>query len=361
MDRGASRNPADRALALLAEIDPMPADRAHAFEAKLLPSAAETIRQRRAVALVPPSPPRFGQFARRRIHGSRLLWSLRGAAVAVVALAVGLVVGLTGGPPASAAPPLPVPLRFGHGTHPRAVAFLEGAARAIDAAKRPGSGPVLFTAVQDYAPQTGESHGRSTTTVGTTIRQVWYAPDGSTKVREYNQPQSPVGGDVGGPKPASNIDHTGWSDWPDPNRGLPADTAAARESLLHSANIAGLGKQERLSVLKQMAASNLQAGTASPAQAAAIYRVVAGIPDVFDAGLVADRIGRRGHAIGMPMPDPGYTAAIYLIIDPTSGRILQTETTINRPPSALHLPNKPWVDEYHVVRTVSLVPSKNAK
>lgn len=120
---------------------------------------------------------------------------------------------------------------------------------------------------------------------------------------------------------------------------------------------------EQRSVLKGLATYNLRAGTASPAQTAAIYRVVADLPDVFDAGSVIDRIGRRAHSVGMPMPgqEPGNSAAIYLIIDPRNGSLLQTETAMTRPPSALHLPNRPWVDEYHVVRASRLVPSKGVR
>lgn len=283
---------------------------------------------------------------------TRTGWTMRAAALvmAVALVAIGVNVFRPSG--ASAEPAHAIPLAFAHGTHANAVRVLRHAASTVAASSRPGSGPVRYTEVQQYAPQTVVAHHQSTTTVGTTILKIWYAADGSTMVREFNQAQAQIGGDIGGPKPLPNIDHTNWSRWPDPNRDFPSKPAPVRLRLAHVTSSTRHFDADTLSGLKQEAAAHLQTGTATSGQAAAIYQVLASTSDVFDAGTVTDRIGRKGHAIGLPLPnqEPGNSADLYIILDPVTGTVLQTETTMARPPSSLHVPDQPWVDEYNLVR-----------
>lgn len=289
-------------------------------------------------------------------------WVLRGGAVAAAALVAAASVTVVGQHEASASPALAVPLPFARGTHAAARAFLlKDAALLARGASRPaGSGSVLFTEVQDYSPQVAHRHGKTSATVATTVRQIWYAADGSSQVKEFSQAQDLIGGDVGGPQAIAGADHTGWTNWPDVNAGFPSDPAQIAVRL--SAGAQDVDASTRLDVLKEEAAQHLQTGTATVAQIAGIYQVLAGVSDVFDAGVVTDRIGRTGHAIGLRSHEveAGNFDATYLIIDPATGQVLQTENVATRPPSALKLPDKPWVQSYDIIRQSRPVAAKGA-
>lgn len=343
----------DGDLRLLAAIDP-------ALKGDGLPRRFLDGRVRTAVFSVVDCAPRSRLTERRNPSAT---WMLRGGAVAAASVVAVASVTIYGQRSASAAPAQAVPLTFGRGSHAAARALLLKEAALLDksSTSAAGSGPVRFTEIQDYSPQVTRSHGRTSTAVDTTVRQIWYAPDGSTEVKEFSQSQDLLGGDVGGPKPVTGIDHTGWADWPDVNKGFPTDPAHVAARLSNGTQ--GLDATTRLDVLKEQAAQQLQAGTATPAQTAGIYRVLARVGDVFDAGVVTDRIGRQGHAIGLRdhAVEAGNFDATYLIINPRTGMVLQTENDAARPPSALKLPAKPWVQGYDVIRQSRQVSEKGAK
>ncbi len=343
----------DRHLRLLAAIDP-------ALEGDGVRQHSLDGRVRTAVFSVVDRDVESPLTRRRVSTGS---WILRGGAVAAAAAVAVATVTVLGQRSASAAPALAVPLPFGRGSHTAARAFLLQEAALLDRtpASAAGSGLVRFTEIQDYSPQVTRSHGKTSTAVDTTVRQIWYAPDGSTQVKEFNQAQDLLGGDVGAPKPVTGIDHTGWANWPDVNKGFP--TAPTQVTARLISGTGGVDAGNRLEVLKEQAAQQLQTGTATPAQTAGIYRVLAGVGDVFDAGVVTDRIGRKGHAIGLRSHavEAGNFDATYLIIDPGTGMVLQTENAATRPPSGLKLPAKPWVQGYDVIRQARQVAAKGAK
>jgi hypothetical protein len=302
----------------------------------------------RLVEWQPPSPappPKHAPLRHRR--------AIVGLVAAVVAALLGVAIATRSSGPASATPALPRPLPFTQGTHEAAVGFLTKAA-AMQTSREREPGPVGFARTQNYALQTAISRHKSTTVVETIVREVWEAPDGSALVREYRQDTEPAGGDVGGPRPITGLDHGGRygpGQWVDTNVGLPSDVQAARSALLNNVSNAASFSADIL--LADQVSSHLGTGTASPQQIAALYQVLAQLPGVFDAGVVVDNASRTGHAVGVVVSDPagGPVEAIeYFVIDPHSGQPLQLERVDTpNPPSALRLPPGPTVEEYQVI------------
>jgi hypothetical protein len=345
----------DRGLVLLAAADPVSDADAALAAASTLPSIKASL-----MTAIARESPELSTTARPRTSYRRS-WQVRGlVAAAVVVLAIGVEQVATRPQGAAAAPAQAVPLPFGHGTHAEAVTFLEHASAAVLATPVAGSGPVRYVKLQQYAPQTSVGHHKVTTTVGTTITQVWYAPDGSTQVIEENQEQDLLGGDVGGPSTAT-INHTGAAHWPDLAKGFPTTVAAARKSLIDAQPGEDFDADATLSIEMQALEALLASGTTSPTQTAAVYGVLVTTPGTYDAGIVTDRLGRVGHAVGVPLPDasdPGNLATIYVIINPSTGTVLQTELDAQRPPSALKLPDKPYVGEYDIINATRRVAAK---
>lgn len=289
---------------------------------------------------------RAGLHSRRRL----LVRLTAVASAATVAAAIALGVGVHP-QTASATPALPKPLPFTHGTRGAAVAVLQRAARLQRST--PTAGSVRYGKAQEYALQVDVGRRHTTTVVATTVREVWVAPNGSALVREYAQNTEPTGGDIGVPRALHNLDHSGRyppGGWADPALGLPTDPAAAQAAMLHQ--IADPGVFSLDIELGDQIASALSSGTTTPQQNAALYQVLAGLPGVFDAGVVHDQAGRTGHAVGIVTSGPGstVTGTSYLVIDAATGRPLQTETVDTpNPPPALRLPPGPTVEDYHLI------------
>ncbi len=287
--------------------------------------------------------------ARRQPRMARVL--AVAASVALVAVGAVAVIG-RGATTASAAPALPKPLAFSHGSSAEGVTLLEYAAVAQQNAPS-RSGPVYYAKTQNYALQVTVGNHRSTSVVATTVRQVWRSPDGSTLVREYLQDTAPAGGDIGGPKSPGNLDHSGRyrpGQWADLNVGFPVDRAAAQVAL-HNPNTDRTPSLVNITLAYEII-QHLESGTANPRQTGALYQVLASLPEVFYAGTVVDNAGRSGQAVGIVVSDISSptTATSYVVLDPASGTLLQTETvfTPNAPP-ALHLPPGPTVEDYNTI------------
>jgi hypothetical protein len=320
------------------------------FEARLRRVLDEGARQLpvRLVEWQPPGPapaPKQAWLHHRRV--------IVGLVAALVAALLGVAIATRSSGPASAAPALPRPLPFVQGTHEVAVEFLTRAA-AIQSSREREPGPVGFSRTQNYALDTAISRHKSTTVVETIVRDVWEAADGSALVQEYRQDTEPAGGDVGGPRPITGLDHGGRyrpGQWVDTNVGLPAEVASTRSALLNNVSNAASFSADIL--LADQVSSHLSTGTASPQQIAALYQVLAQLPGVFDAGVVVDNASRTGHAIGVVISDPAggaVQATEYFVIDPNSGQPLQMERVDTpNPPSALRLPPGPTVEEYQVI------------
>jgi len=88
----------------------------------------------------------------------------------------------------------------------------------------------------------------------------------------------------------------------------------------------------------------LQYTPPSPQLLAAVYRMIALIPGISDAGWVRDRAGREGLAISVPAGGTGHEHSWRLIADPESGRLLDAED-IQIDPSGIKI-RTPFVFSY---------------
>jgi hypothetical protein len=299
---------------------------------------------------------------RRRIYRRPALLGIA-ATVLVAAGVVGLLTLGTG--PASGTPALPEPLPFTHGGHEDAVALLERAA-AVRQRADSGSGPARYAKTQNYALQTDVADRVATTTVETTIREVWVKGDGSVLAKSAIQDTTRAGQPVGSPSPQSTDNN-----WQDINASLPNSPSAIAASLL-GADATG---SERDLILAQQVMAHLGQGTTTPVQTASLYNLLANLPGVFDAGTVTDNAGRTGHAVGIltghfdagstctpvtggpPSIDATLAAAhalgqgiTYLVLDPATGNPLQIEQ-VDTPnaPCGLRLPAQPTIEQYNVI------------
>jgi hypothetical protein len=325
----------------------------------------EEVSTRRA-PIRPPEPLRPGGVAsthvRRHSYVSRPRMLLCvAAAVAVVAGVIGSLTLGTG--PASGTPALPEPLPFSHGNHENAVALLEHAATLQrDSA---GDGQVRYAKTQNYALQTDIADRVATTTIETTIREVWIT-SGSEVAKTAIQDTTRAGQPVGSP-----TGQTTDRNWHDINAQLPSSANEIAAALLGS-DATG---SDRDLILAQQIMAHLDQATTTPAQNSSMYSLLANLPGVFDAGTITDNAGRAGHAIGIVtgyfdagstcMPLAGSPTSInatlaashalgngitYLVLDPVTGNPLQIEQ-VDTPnaPCGLRLPPGPTIGQYSVI------------
>jgi hypothetical protein len=311
----------------------------------------------------------------RRRRRRRVRPVLLGSVLAAIA-AAGTVGVLTLGAAGSAIGALarPEPLPFTHGSHTAAVHLLDHAARSQDASPA-GTGPVRYARTQSYALQTNVGAHSSTTYVETTIRDVWVKPNGTGVAKTMLQDTTRDGVSVGTPQNLSTDNH-----WQDDNPSLPTAPATLRADLLGSN--ANDGEQSDL-ILAQQITSDLAEGTSTPTQTASLYRLLATMPGVFDAGTVIDSTGRTGHAIGIQTGyfDSGHDCVqttgpyesqiktlgahdalgrgiTYLVLDPTTGQPLLVELIFSpNPPCGLKLPAVPTIQQYSLILKAGVVAS----
>lgn len=316
------------------------------------------------------APDRTGLRASRRT----LVLAVAAVAVAVAASVASLSIGTH---TASSTPALPEPLPFAHGGHARAVGILERAA-ALQQQLVGADGPVRYAKTQSYALQTDVAHRTARTTVETTIREVWVGADGSVLAKSSLQDTTRAGAPVGPPSPPSRDPH-----WQDTNAALPASPAAIAAALVPQGEPSSL----RELIEAQAILAHLAPGTTTPAQTAALYRLLARLPGVFEAGTVTDNAGRSGQAVGILtghfdagsrcIPVSGDPALIeatlaanhvlgdgitYLVLDPATGRPLQVEQ-VDTPnaPCGLRLPAGPTIEQYSIILNSGTVPTSGAE
>lgn len=315
------------------------------------------------------------QFPQRRTRARRRPIAV--AALAVVVVAAAIVGALTVGTrPAAGTPALPYPLAFSHGGHNAAVALLQSAAAQQDGAND-GSGSVRYAKIRSYALQAEIAHRVATTTVETTLRQVWLASDGSAVATSAIQDTTRSGTPVGSPQNPV-IDHH----WQDTDPALPTKSASLRAALLGS----GPNGDDLNLIVGQQIMLRLARGTTDPAQTAALYRLLANLPGVFDAGTVIDDAGRSGNAVGIvtgyfdagssctavsgPIASIETTLArngvlgqgiSYLIIDPSTGKPFEIETVETpNPPCGLSLPAGATIQQYDLILNAGRVAKTGA-
>lgn len=284
------------------------------------------------------------------------------AAVAVVAAAV-LIGSVVTSQPAAADPATPQLLPFTHGTRAGAVATLTAAANNVRT-QPDGAGPVNFSRVQEWALNVDVHRRHASTTLSTSIVETWYAPDGTTRMRETGRTTSPlVGLSPQDNETSSSTSTTRPGEDSNRNAGIPTGATAAVRNWLR----ANIGFPDDFSADVTYGGDiteRLSEGSATPPQIGALYRVLATLPGVFDAGTLTDRLGRPGHAVGIDTTGPGSltTGIEYLIVDPTTGRPLEVEQVDGpNPPPGLHLRPGPIVAQFDILLDSRQVASLGAQ
>jgi hypothetical protein len=322
---------------LLAGTDPVPA---------AIPTRADHRQARRVLRALKAD---MGRSRARVTPRVRILAASGGVLAAVSLVLVAMFSG--GGSVASAAPLLPTPLFTAtSGDHSSAVGLLRAAAVHQRAASVEGSGPVHYTLRQTYGLDVTVAHRASTTMATTYLVREWRRPDGSGRVDQSLQHVDRAGRDVGGPTPASSP-HRPSVEVPAGPAGsdvafLPTDPDQLRAWLADSVRLQGLVLTD--GDTGRMIFDYLAGGGTSPAQNAAMFEVLAGLPGAFDAGRAVDRAGRPARAVGIQISGPGslVTATGYLLLSDTGTPLtLETVYTPDAPPG-LHFPPGPTVGEY---------------
>jgi hypothetical protein len=278
-------------------------------------------------------------------------------AIAVATFAV-LVVGLTerGGRPALATPATPDVIAFAHGAHGPAADALRAAAAQLRAKEAGSSGDVLHSVTQLWSLSTDVSDKRARTSLIARERELWLTPSGSGRYDDAKVVVSVLVGEALASETEVPESHQfGPGGYADDNRGLPTSAPALRAALAPRIARMGLPQDQAIAVYLM---SNLDQATGAPFQLAAFYDVLAQVGDVFDAGMVKDRAGRPGHAVGVVSSDATSptTGTEYLILDEQTGAPLERDTVYSPdPPRGLHLRPGPLTASYHLFQTLSHV------
>jgi len=167
----------------------------------------------------------------------------------------------------------------------------------------------------------------------------WLAADGSGKtVRTYVPPvftdhaQEQAWKDAGSPgKNEPPVVLTAgarmWTDKP------PTDPTALA-AWLRQGHPAAAGPQETMVAITDLVKEQVL----SPAQRAAVLRVLGTVPGLIDLGTTTDRAGRPAHAFAVDSSTNGLPARYTLLIDPGTGTVLGYEQTLTQSAGKLNVP-----------------------
>lgn len=271
------------------------------------------------------------------------------AAALTAAAATGIALSLGGA--AAAAPALPPLLAFQHGSHVAAVERLNTAAGRLDAYGQRSSGPTIYSKIQEWALNVDVHNRTAQTYLQTTIVEGWYDPDGRSRSVQFSQSAEALTGLA----PRGSTGSTETFTTPagsDANRnaGIPTTSAPAVAAWL-GGHLASPNPFPADVSYGGDIFERLSEGNTTAAQTGALYRALATLPGVFDAGVVHDREGRSGQAVGLVVSGAGTisTGTQYLIVDPHTGQVLDIEDVMSpNPPPALHLRPGPVVGAFHV-------------
>ena len=261
------------------------------------------------------------------------------AAAAVLAAAVSLVAlaggsrgphnTLAGGGAKPSASPRPSPSGSQPARLNQAGAVLD--ALATVAAGRPPTslvpGPGQYLYVLDIELKGAPPGGGTSMPCGSVIRQAWLASDSSGR-QVINQPGCaqekrivqnwPPGGN------GINFDYFAWE-------GLPTKPAAMEAAIVK--RFEGGKPNDAITFLLATSVLNVAAPSAVRA---AVFRMLATLPDVRYLGKVTDPLGRTGETIGL-VTKPDDLVAMF---DPKTSQVLDALLT----PYTIHLPRRlpPW-------------------
>jgi len=228
------------------------------------------------------------------------------------------------------------------------------AARQPSPTQPPGT-DIGYVLTKEWNMTVAVAGGTSSTALTPQLDQTWTSPDGSFRqVERSGQPQligagSQVTNQAVGAAPTLRVlsDRTAAQFGPLVQH-LPTDPAKLRATLIHDARpytfkshaapvpwylfrtIAGIGHE-----------------VLSPQLTAALWRVLAAMPRVHYLGTTVDRAGRAGEAVATDFGGRG-NERLVLIIDPSTGRLLDEEDIFMTNPGKLTIRNFPAVIGYVV-------------
>lgn len=205
---------------------------------------------------------------------------------------------------------------------------------AEDAPDLPQVGDVQHVAL--YSWESELDAGSGTTVVYPTADERWTAADGSARVVQRRAEPVTYDGQIdttAGPSAAGteSVDDVpaGGAD-PAAVSGLPRDPEALEQALLAQVPVGlATGPEDEDLLLARTVVSQYQFSVVPQDVVSGMWDVLADAPSVRLVGETTDRLGRPGLAVAVADPldeESGVEAVLVLIISPTDGQLLGTET-----------------------------------
>ena len=259
----------------------------------------------------------------RRRHGRRVVVVAVASVAAVLAVVFGLVPHVGRSTPAAYAATPPLLHYQATPGLPAAAVLLRQLADRADAQPVPPAGRYHFLNIKSWSLWTrvdsaGEGHSR----VVPSTAQSWIADDGSGRVVQVQD----------GHHQTRTLGPGEWARMYDV-AGLSTDPAVLAGQLAVGHPTAN-GVAERL-----VAVTDLWKQQAPPpAPQAAMLRVLATQPGLVNRGTVTDRAGRTGVAVSIDSSYTGLPTRYTLILDPTTGMLLDYEEMLTTTAGKLNVP-----------------------
>ncbi len=195
---------------------------------------------------------------------------------------------------------------IGDGGTGAVAAVLERAANVAADQSAPPPDAVVYTRSISMVQDTSVDDGHETVTKSIVTREIWIAPDGSGRARETRGTSQ--GDESYGPGGLSREDFSQWPTTPD----------AIAEKLRSEAERTDVSVPVEMFV---RAGDYLKETGAPPAIRAALYRVLASLPNIDLLGITRDHEGRSGTGVAITEHGEQYV----LIFDPSTSQLLAEE------------------------------------
>lgn len=211
---------------------------------------------------------------------------------------------------------------------------------------RPPGADVGYVLTNEWYMSVAVAGGTNTVAITPQVDQTWTAPDGTDRqVQHSGKPWvGPIGSQltlraVEHRQPVSDSTSRTAEQFGPLVAGLSANPARLRAQLLRASEYRGDPAGYQLIEI----IAGLQHQPVPPRLEAAIWRMLAGQPDIRYLGTVIDRAGRRGDAVATTI---GRAERLALIISPSTGRLLGEEDIDLTNPGALNIRKFPIVTSY---------------
>ncbi|MBX6387183.1 MAG: CU044_5270 family protein [Microbispora sp.] len=218
----------------------------------------------------------------------------------------------------------------------------EAAERQPDVA-RPANARYGYLQLNEWRLNVAVSGGQVGTAVVPTVTELWVPISATGRVRRVERPGTPIVIGYGSEQTAgAAAGRTPYSDeelppgavlTSRPPEELPLDAAALRQALLAGRAPGGVPEVDRL---VQAVISLYSERIVPPRLSAALWRMLAGQPQLGVLGDTTDRAGRPGRAIALDMAK-GLPKRLVLIIDPETGRLNSSEEILTKEAGKLNV------------------------